>query len=66
MNPYTTLFQLHLYVDPLDSRASHNFLHFQIIAHQTVLGIPNGSTGKESACNVGNQVWSLGQEDPLE
>ena len=22
--------------------------------------------GKESACNAGEQVWSLGQEDPLE
>ena len=22
--------------------------------------------GKESACNEGEQVWSLGQEDPLE
>ena len=22
--------------------------------------------GKESACNAGDEVWSLGQEDPLE
>ena len=25
-----------------------------------------GSYDKESACNAGNQVWSLGQEHPLE
>ena len=54
-------------MDPLDSGASHNFLRFQSIAHQTVfLGIPDGSTGKESACNAGDWVRSLGQEDPLE
>jgi len=29
------------------------------------LGFPGGSDGKESACSVGNQVQSLGQEDPL-
>ena len=28
---------------------------------------PGGADGKESACSVGEtQVWSLGQEDPLE
>ena len=27
---------------------------------------PGGSDDKESACNVGTQVQSLGQEDPLE
>ena len=30
------------------------------------LGFPGGSDGKESACNAGDQVPSLGQEDPLE
>ena len=33
-------------------------------------GFPGGSAGKESACLAGDtgetQVWSLGQEDPLE
>ena len=32
-------------------------------------GLPDGSVGKESACNAGKQemqVWSLGREDPLE
>ena len=27
---------------------------------------PGGSGGKESVCNVGDLVRSLGQEDPLE
>ena len=30
------------------------------------LGLPGGSVGKESACNVGDLVPSLGWEDPLE
>ena len=30
------------------------------------LGFPGGSAGKESACNVGDLVQSLGLEDPLE
>ena len=29
-------------------------------------GFPSGSVGKESACNRETQVWSLGQEGPLE
>ena len=29
------------------------------------MGFPGGSDGKESACNVGDQVLSLGQKDPL-
>ena len=28
-------------------------------------GFPGGSDGKESACNAGDQVQSLDQEDPL-
>ena len=27
---------------------------------------PGGSDGKESACNAGDQLQSLGWEDPLE
>ena len=30
------------------------------------LSFPDGSDGKEYACNVGDQVRSLGREDPLE
>ena len=30
------------------------------------LGFPGGSASKESACNVGDLVQSLGWEDPLE
>ena len=29
-------------------------------------GFPGGSDGKEAACNAGDPVLSLGQEDPLE
>ena len=29
-------------------------------------GFPGGSDGKEFACMQETQVWSLGQEDPLE
>ena len=32
----------------------------------TTPGFPGGSDGKVSACNAGDRVWSLGQEDPLE
>ena len=30
------------------------------------MGYPGGSEDKASACNVGDQVQSLGWEDPLE
>ena len=33
------------------------------------MGFPDGSVGKESTCDAGTQemqVWSMGQEDPLE
>ena len=30
------------------------------------MGFPGGSDGKESACNVGTWVRSLGWEEPLE
>ena len=29
------------------------------------MGFPGGSEGKASACNAGDPVRSLGQEDPL-
>ena len=32
----------------------------------TLGGFPCGSAGKESTCNAGDLVWSLGWEDPLE
>ena len=31
-----------------------------------IQGFPGGSDGKEFACNAGDQVQSLGWEDPLE
>ena len=31
-----------------------------------LLGFPHCSAGKSSACNAGDWVWFLGQEDPLE
>ena len=31
-----------------------------------IRGFPGGSDGKESACNAGDPVQSMGQEDPLE
>ena len=31
-----------------------------------MVGFPGGSDGKESGCGVGDQVQSLGWEDPLE
>ena len=34
--------------------------------HLTWRGLPGGSYGNESACSVGDGVWSLGREDPLE
>ena len=30
------------------------------------VGLPCGSNGNESACNLGDPVLSLGQENPLE
>ena len=30
------------------------------------MGFPDGSAGKDSACNAGDLVRSLGWEDPLE
>ena len=33
---------------------------------QYLQGFPGSSDGKESTCNAGDQVLSLGQEDPLE
>ena len=29
------------------------------------MGFSGGSNGKESACNAGDRVWSLRQEDPV-
>ena len=30
------------------------------------MGFPGSSDGKEPACNAGDCIWSLGQEDSLE
>ena len=34
--------------------------------YMLLMGFPGGSDGKESACNAGHLVQSLGWEDPLE
>ena len=36
------------------------------LLHWQAVDFPGGSDIKESACNVGDPVQSLGQEDPLE
>ena len=41
-------------------------IKFNIWKHTgSCMGFPGGSDGKESACNVGAWIQSLGQEDPL-
>lgn len=59
MGSYIILFQLHLYVDPLDSGASHNFLHLRIIAHQTVFlgGRRRGELPSSGRVRHGRQRW---------
>ena len=37
------------------------FIHF----NSNILGFPSGSVGKEFACNAGDRVRSLGQEDAM-
>ena len=37
------------------------FIHF----NSNILGFPSGSVGKEFACNAGDRVRSLGQEDAI-
>ena len=37
-----------------------------IIRTSYILGFPVGSDSKESGCNAGDPVQSLGREDPLE
>ena len=38
---------------------------FPVVTKGHCPGFPGGSAGKESACNVGDWVQSLGWEDPL-
>ena len=49
-------------------KAGNNNLTYMFvrIKMQSCMPHPGGSDSKESACNVGNQVQSLGWEDPLE
>ena len=42
------------------------YIFMYLVPYTYVVGFPDGSDGKESACNAGDQVWSLSQEDPLE
>ena len=45
-------------------RRSNNYCDFKIATR--IKDFPGGSAGNESTCNVGDWVWSLGWEDPLE
>ena len=47
-------------------RVGHNWAREHTHMLITFQFYPNGSVGKESACNVGDPVWLLGWEDPLE
>ena len=43
--------------------------YYKILDLLSVIFLPDGSAGKESACNAGSRGdsgWSLAQEDPLE
>ena len=44
----------------------HICMSFFGMSYTIFQGFPGGSEGKVSACSVGNQVRSLGVEDPLE
>ena len=46
-------------------RASNAYVFASQFENQVSSGFPGGSDGKESACSVGDQVRSLGWEDPL-
>ena len=54
---------------PRDRRVGHdwatNTCKFLLLATES-MSFLDGSDGEESACNVGDQVWSLSQEDTLE
>ena len=41
------------------SYSRFDFLHYN-------LGLPNGTVGKETACNARDTSWSLDREDPME
>ena len=43
-----------------------NQITFLYALNLWTMGFPGGSAGKESTCNVGTWVWSLGWEVPLE
>ena len=45
---------------PLPSRLAHNVEHSPISTVPSTVGLPGGSTGKESACNVGDLGSSPG------
>ena len=53
--PAITLVRFLYWEDPLEKGQA---------THSSILGFPCGSTGKESACNAGDWVQSLGWEDP--
>ena len=41
------------------------WLRKEFVLSMTEWGFPHSSVSKESACNAGDQVQFLGQEDPL-
>ena len=61
---------LHACSDPGQMAAGGTEAEFQFLAQELNLdsldNFPGGSDGKESACNAGDWVQSLGREDPLE
>ena len=69
-NTHTTCLEKMNIFLPLDKKLTL-MLVFNVKAISTLdntysPGFPGGSDGKESACNAGDQVRSLGREDPLE
>ena len=45
---------------------THTHIHIYIYIYTHIWGFTGGSYGKESTCNAGDLVQSLGWEDPLE
>ena len=50
----------------MDSRVGKIHWRREMLPTPVLLGFPCDSTGKESACNVGDLGLILGWEDPLE
>ena len=59
------LSKLRLFVNVLEQLLSKQNNGRKCLSLQGSLGFPGGSVGKESICNAGDMVQSLGLEDPL-